>query len=227
MSIRHKILQAIARDPRSLTEIAEETGIERSKVQDNMTAIVKEGLGTRGHEDSILVYAITEKGRQRLGNPGSKISNKKNEQLAAHPQAQPEVAENTGSAATHGSPPLHPAEAAQPVEYTSASAQTMQDLANALDKITELKRAISALDPINNNLMKAQDKAAHQANIRVMDHGVMVATLQATLTQGIILVVSEKNIFLEDVDNREYRLEPHEYDQVLDALTLVQQRLTA
>ena len=138
MSLRQKLLTAIATDPKNAGEIAKELDLDRKVVQDNISAAIKEQLAYRKIEDGKPIYGITAKGLERLGNPHSKI---KAERPASGAQAQPEVANNTGSAGSATSSEI-PTEA-RALIYTAETAELAGELAIALDRIKELNARIN------------------------------------------------------------------------------------
>jgi DNA-binding MarR family transcriptional regulator len=183
MSIRQKILTAIERDPRTVTEIADETGIERKRVTDNMTAIVKEQLATRANDDGAVMYTITDKGKARIGNAGARDTVRK---FVSTPSRKPE-------------------EQKQAIVHTAASAQTVQDLANALDRINELKLRLDQPPPIET----------------------CATVLQQMLEFGISLTIFEAELRLMNSDGSCYACKPDDLVETISAMAMLEERLVA
>lgn len=152
-------------------------------------------------------------------------------QETAHFHAQPEVAKNTGSDGS-ASPPQFgcPAEAIAPIEYTAASAQTVQELANALDKINELKRQIAALELDNNNLRKSCDvldlRLREQVPIEYAAPSALLLELQTYLEEGVCIQIGEDYIQVVS-DGRAYSVDATDCMQVVSICVDLGKRLAA
>ncbi|MBZ0105414.1 MAG: hypothetical protein K8H84_07255 [Sulfuricella denitrificans] len=79
MSIRQKILAALNTGPKTMDEMQDALPDEpRKRIQDNITATIKDGLATRAMDDvtRLPLYKINEKGKQRLAQgPGNLAQN--------------------------------------------------------------------------------------------------------------------------------------------------------
>ncbi len=237
MTNAQKLLICIAEanGPIRTAELEKKTGIPAKNHAATLATAVVRGLvnrcdvinerGRRVSEYRIGAAYTPANAEKALATPPSVIKAddgrpllrdaKELEQASAHHHAQPEVAQNTGRDGSETPPyEIPPAEAVAPIEYTPASARTVQELANALDKINELKQRIAELERRSNYLTAPTPD-------------VMVSILQGQMTNGISLIICEKNIWLEDMDQREYKIDPHEYTKALDALKFVQERMAA
>jgi hypothetical protein len=190
MSIHSDILKAIETDPKMPSEIAEETGLRVDQVKNNMTLAVSAGLAKRESDGGVLlIYHITEAGKawlkkQETGEPeqktGATPEGVLHLQSVMTTPAQPEVAHITPAATDRkpfpGGPPPS-SEAVAPIEYNRASAETVQELANALDRIHELKQQLKAAQSMENASPAA-----------------MLRQLQTYLEEGVAIMIGEDTI---------------------------------
>lgn len=139
------------------------------------------------------------------------------EQATAHHQPQPEVGHNTGSAGSV-TPPQDAvsAEARAPIEYTAASAQTVQELAQALDKINAQRLQIAAL----------QQKISTMTSMENADPRRMLAELQTYLEESVCIQIGEDYIHVIS-DGRAYTVDAVDCMEVVGTCVSLEKRLAA
>lgn len=226
MSLRQKLLQAISTDPKNAGEIAEELDIDRKVVQDNISAAIKEGLAYRKIEDGKPIYGITAKGTARIGNPNSKI---RAERPASGAQAQPEVADNTGSAGSATSSGV-PAEARAPILYTADTAEITGELAIALDRIKELNARIDEQASMIDNLRIECSNLEYASGKRdVLTPGELISQLEQVIGNDFIITLERGSApTLMEIDTEEeFRVGPDELYSFIEAIRFINERKVA
>lgn len=225
MSLRQKLLQAIERDPKNAADLAEELDIDRKVVQDNISAAIKEGLAERKIEDGKPIYLITAKGRTRLGNPNSKLSDRP----ASGDAAQPEVAQNTGSSAPANSSDI-PAGGAAPIIYTAETAEITQELAMALDLVKELRARIDEQASTIDNLRIECNNLEHRSILRdELTLAEMIKQLGEIIGKDFCLMIEQGSnpSLIEKVTEDEYVVHPDEIYSFIEAMRFIFERKAA
>lgn len=226
MSLRQKLLQAISIDPKNAAEIAEELDIDRKVVQDNIAAAIKEGLAERKIEDGKPIYVITAKGRARLGNPNSKI---KAERPTSGVQAQPEVANNAGSAGSATSSGV-PTEARAPIIYTADTAEITGELAIALDRIKELNARIDEQARVIDNLRIECSNLEFAAGKRdILTPEQLINQLELVIGDDFTITLEKyaDPVLMQKETEEEYYVGPDDLYSFIEAIRFINERKAA
>lgn len=225
MSLRQKLLQAISVDPKTAPEIAEELEIDRKVVQDNISAAIKEGLAERKVEDLKPIYVITAKGRERLGNPHGRIK----QRPASGAEAQPEVAQNTGSAGSDASSAFS-TEARAPILYTADTAEITGELAIALDRIKELNARIDEQARVIDNLRIECSNLEFAAGKRdILTPEQLINQLELVIGDDFTITLEKgaEPVLMEKETDEEYYVGPDDLYSFIEAIRFINERKVA
>lgn len=241
MSKGARLIEAIAKHsgPIRSDELERSTGIERKNHSGLLATAVSKGLviraevlnGNRACSEWRIGAAYTKGAVARMENapPIEHIEPSERSLLReGGSDAQPAVARNTGrSAQVNSFASANPPGADQPeqpkpaIVYKADNAGTIQELANALDTITEQKQTIANLRIECDNLESRLNDP------QPIDPRLMIAALQARMPEGISLHIHHNRISLINSMWKEVRIEPHEFFKFLDALTMLEERMAA
>lgn len=225
MSLRQKLLKAISVDPKTAPEIAEELQIDRKVVQDNISAAIKENLAKRYIEDGKPIYAITDKGRERLGNPHGRIKKRP----ASGAAAQPEVAQNAGSAGSDASSAFS-TEARAPILYTTETAEITGELAGALDRINELNAKVNEQDAIIDNLRIECSNLEKLSGARdILTPEQLIDQIEQIIGNDFILTIEKDCVLtlMEKESEEEFGLSPDDLYAFIEAARFISARKVA
>lgn len=225
MSLRQKLLQAINIDPKTAPEIAEELEIDRKVVQDNISAAIKENLAKRYIEDGKPIYAITEKGRERLGNPHGRIK----QRPASGAAAQPEVADNTGSAGSDASSAFS-TEARAPIVYTAETAEIAGELAIAMDRIKALNAKIDEQAATIDNLRIECSNLEKLSGARdILTPEQLIDQIEQIIGHDFILTIEKdcELTLMEKETEEEFGLSPDDLYAFIEAARFINARKVA
>lgn len=144
--------------------------------------------------------------------------------------AQPEVApSNAGSSGPESPPATTYLAGAAAIPYTAENAANVQELANALDKITEQRQEIERLANLVTNLrIECDNLESRQRTIGDFPLGEIVTHLQKLLPEEVHIDIENDSVTVyDDNHDEEYTADPAGVLPLIDAINLIRRRKVA